>query len=90
MRDIFENHRITYGGDFRHMNFRRTGVMERQQQAFGAFVQDEMEINRFSLENMITPVYQGVWEENPCLITQENRFTEKWVTVYRVGCEVKF
>jgi outer membrane receptor for ferrienterochelin and colicin len=44
----FQNHLITAGGDFRHMRFTRTAVLERNQQAFGFFIQDEIELNHVS------------------------------------------
>jgi len=43
------SHIITAGGDFRFINFTRTSVIEHTQQAFGIFVQDEMELKKFSL-----------------------------------------
>ena len=44
-----KNNVITGGADFRYMNFRRTGVLEQNQQSFGFFLQDEMDLNKFSL-----------------------------------------
>ncbi len=44
-----ENDLLTFGGDYRYMNFSRTAVLEHDQQAMGLFAQSELEINRFSL-----------------------------------------
>ena len=45
----FRNNLITAGGDLRHMKFTRTSVLERNQQALGFFIQDEIELNNLSL-----------------------------------------
>jgi len=47
--DKFENNIITAGGDFRHNKFARSSVLEKTQDAFGIFLQDEYENDRFSL-----------------------------------------
>jgi outer membrane cobalamin receptor len=43
-----KNNMLTAGADFRHMNFARTSVLEHSQNAAGAFIQDEIELDRAS------------------------------------------
>ncbi len=40
---------ITAGADFKHVKFNRTAVIEQTQSIIGIFLQDEIELNRFSL-----------------------------------------
>jgi len=44
----FKNHIITFGTDFKHIKFARSAVLEESQDAVGAFLQDEIEFNKFS------------------------------------------
>jgi outer membrane receptor for ferrienterochelin and colicins len=43
-----KNNIITAGTDFKHIQFTRTSVTEHTQDAIGAFVQDEIKLNKFS------------------------------------------
>jgi outer membrane receptor for ferrienterochelin and colicins len=43
-----KNNIITAGADFKHIKFTRTSVTERTQNAFGAFIQDEIDLNKLS------------------------------------------
>ena len=44
----FKNHIITFGSDLRYIKFSRSSVLEKTQNAFGAFVQDEIELGKWS------------------------------------------
>ncbi len=46
--DQYKNHIITFGSDLRFTKFSRTSVLEKTQNAFGAFVQDEIEMDKFT------------------------------------------
>ncbi len=47
--DVASDHKLTMGGEYRHMNFTRSAVSEHDQHAFGLFLQDEIELDRLSL-----------------------------------------
>jgi outer membrane receptor protein involved in Fe transport len=47
--DGWKNNSLITGFDYRYMNFERTAVLKRDQQAAGVFIQDELEFNRISL-----------------------------------------
>jgi len=44
----FKNNIITFGTDFNHTKFSRSAVLEHTQNAIGAFVQDEIELDKWS------------------------------------------
>lgn len=44
----FKNNIITFGTDFNHSKFSRSAVLEHSQNALGAFVQDEIELDKWS------------------------------------------
>ncbi|MBU1012496.1 MAG: TonB-dependent receptor [Bacteroidetes bacterium] len=44
----FKNNIITFGTDLNHTKFRRSAVLEHNQNALGAFVQDEIELDKWS------------------------------------------
>ncbi|MGQ1786803.1 MULTISPECIES: TonB-dependent receptor plug domain-containing protein [unclassified Saccharicrinis] len=44
----FKNNVITAGADFKHIKFTRSAVTERTQEMFGAFIQDEIDLDRLS------------------------------------------
>jgi outer membrane receptor for ferrienterochelin and colicins len=44
----FKNNIITFGTDFNHTNFSRSAVLEHTQNAIGTFVQDEIELDKWS------------------------------------------
>ncbi len=46
--DKFKGHIITFGSDYKFNKFSRTSVLEKTQEAIGAFVQDEIEMDKFS------------------------------------------
>jgi outer membrane receptor for ferrienterochelin and colicin len=46
--DKIKNNRISVGGDFRLMNFKRSNVLEEDQLSLGLYAQDEISLNKFS------------------------------------------
>ncbi len=44
----FKNYMITFGTDFKYAKFARSAVLEKNQSAFGAFIQDEIELDKLS------------------------------------------
>jgi outer membrane receptor protein involved in Fe transport len=47
--DGWKNNSLVTGVDYRYMNFERTSVLEKDQQAGGLFIQDELDFNKITL-----------------------------------------
>jgi outer membrane receptor for ferrienterochelin and colicins len=47
--DKLKNNRLSLGSDFGYINFRRTSVLEKDQKAFGLYIQDELDLKDLSI-----------------------------------------
>lgn len=70
-----KNNIIIAGVDFRYVKFTRSAVLEQSQNAFGAFVQDEFELDKFSF--LVALRYDKVDNITPVI-------TPKIATMYQV------